>query len=156
MSKKGQVNVGWPYKPGEVITAQMNGYYIAAVTLRDGDAFIDQFAQARLADPNILELLPRIGIVHDPELDRGGAAKRHAVHVDAKLNDGRTMSAYAEQRRGSAEHPLSSAEVEQKFRRLAATSLSEPGVAEVMTITKRIERVPGLKPLMSLLARGAG
>jgi 2-methylcitrate dehydratase PrpD len=156
MSKKGQVNVGWPYKPGEVITAQMNGYYIAAVTLRDGDAFIDQFAQARLANPNILELLPRIDIVHDPELDRGGAAKRHAVHVDATLNDGRTMSAYAEQRRGSAEHPLSSAEVEQKFRRLAATSLSEQGVAEVMTITKRIERVPGLKPLMSLLARGAG
>jgi aconitate decarboxylase len=151
MSKKGQLNVGWPYKPGEVITAQMNGYYIAAVTLRDGDAFIDQFTQARLADPNILELLPRIDIVHDPELDRGGAAKRHAVRVDATLSDGRTISAFVEQRRGSAEHPLSSAEAEQKFRRLAATSLSELAAAEAMKIAQRIEREPGVRPLMSLL-----
>ena len=41
MSKKGQLNVGWQYQPGDVIAAQMNGYYIAAVTLLDGDAFID-------------------------------------------------------------------------------------------------------------------
>ena len=60
MSKKGQLNVGWPYEPGEVISAQMNGYYIAAVTLLDGDAFIEQFAQDRLADRNILDLVPRI------------------------------------------------------------------------------------------------
>jgi len=155
MSKKGQVNVGWPYRPGEVIAAQMNGYYIAAVTLRDGDAFIDQFAQARLADPNILELLPRIDIAHDPELDRGGASKRHAVHVDATLNDGRMLSAFVEQRRGSAEHPLSSAEAELKFRRLATMSLSESDAAEVVKIVLRIEREPDVKQLMSLLARGA-
>jgi 2-methylcitrate dehydratase PrpD len=96
MSKKGQLNVGWPYQPGDVIAAQMNGYYIAAVTLLDGDAFIDQFAEARLADPEILDLLPRIEILHDPELDRGGASKRHAVQVDAVLRDGRTMSVSVE------------------------------------------------------------
>jgi aconitate decarboxylase len=151
MSKKGQVNVGWPYKPGEVIAAQMNGYYIAAVTLLDGDAFIEQFAPDRLADPKILGLLPKIDIVHDPELDIGGAAKRHAVHVDATLNDGRRMPTYVEQRRGSADHPLSSADVEQKFRRLAATSLSEPDADQVMKIVQRLEREPDLKRLMSAL-----
>src|SRR5262249_29369857 len=103
MSKKGQLNVGWPYQPGEVIAAQMNGYYIAAVTLLDGDAFIEQFAEARLADPKILDLLPRIDIVHDPELDRGGAGRRHAVRVDATLTNGHTLSAYVEQRSGSAD-----------------------------------------------------
>lgn len=154
MSKKGRLNVGWPYKPSEVITAQMNGYYIAAVALLDGDAFIDQFTNARLADPNILELLPRIDILHDAELDLGGAAKRHAVHVNATLKDGRTISAYVEQRRGSAEHPLSSAEAEQKFRRLAATSLSELDAAKTMKFVGQIERESGLGPLMSLLTRG--
>src|SRR5205807_1998476 len=74
MSKKGQLNVCWPYEPGEVISAQMNGYYIAAVTLLDGDAFIEQFAKDRLADRNILDLVPRIEITHDPKLDAGGAA----------------------------------------------------------------------------------
>jgi 2-methylcitrate dehydratase PrpD len=131
----------------------MNGYYIAAVTLRDGDAFIEQFAEARLADPKILDLLPRIDIVHDPELDRGGAGKRHAVHVDATLSNGQTMSAYVEQRRGSADHPLSATEAEQKFRRLASISISESDADEVIQLVQRIEREPGVERLMSLLAQ---
>src|SRR5262249_5068326 len=152
MSKKGQLNVGWPYQPGEVIAAQMNGYYIAAVTLLDGDAFIEQFAEARLADPKILDLLPRIDIVHDPELDRGGAGRRHAVRVDATLTNGQTMSAYVEQRSGSADHPLSATETERKFQRLAATFLLEAEAEEVMLLVQRIEREPGIERLMSLLS----
>jgi 2-methylcitrate dehydratase PrpD len=155
MSKKGQLNVGWQYQPGDVIAAQMNGYYIAAVTLLDGDAFIDQFAEARLADPKILDLLPRIEILHDPELDRGGAGKRHAVQVDAVLRDGRTMSVSVEQRRGSVDHPLSATEAEQKFRRLAATSLLESELDEVIELVQRIEREPGVERLTSLLTRSS-
>ena len=90
MSKKGYINIGWPYRPDEVITAQMNGSYAAAVALLDGDAFIDQYDERRLADPAILALLPRIEFIHDPELDLGGAAKRHAVKIDAKMIDGRS------------------------------------------------------------------
>ena len=153
MSNKGRVNVGWPYQPGDVIAAQMNGCFIGAVTLLDGDAFIDQFSEDRLADPRILDLLPRIDIVHDPALDLGGAAKRHAVTVDARLQDGRNLSAYVEQRRGSADHPLSSADVEQKFRRLASVSLAASGIDQVMGIVRRIEREPDLKRLMSLLGQ---
>src|SRR5271165_375186 len=124
MSKKGHLNIGWPYEPGEVIAAQMNGQYAAAVTLIDGDAFIDQYDQARLADPRILSLLPRIDFQHDPELDRGGVGKRHAVKVDAVRKDGTTLSTVVEQRRGSADHPLPREEVEAKFRRLASIALS--------------------------------
>ena len=72
MSKKGQVNVGWPYRPSEVITAQMNGYYIGAVTLLDGDAFIDQFTKrgSPIRNPRTLaEDRHRA----DPELDLAGA-----------------------------------------------------------------------------------
>jgi aconitate decarboxylase len=107
MSKKGQLNVGWPYRPGDVISAQMNGYYAAAVALIDGDAFIDQYKEDRLADPRILALMPRIEIIHDPDLDRGGAATRHAVKIQAALKDAGILSASIEQRRGSIELPLS-------------------------------------------------
>jgi len=102
-----------------------DGY--AAVTLLDGDAFIDQYAEARLADPDILALIPRISIVHDPELDRGGASKRHAVGIEAVQSDGTVLTTFAEQRRGSAEHPLSVDEVEQKFRRLVQDVLPARG-----------------------------
>jgi len=145
------LNIGWPYRPGEILTAQMNGYYAAAVALLDGDAFIDQYAPVRLADPEILALLPRIDIVHDPDLDRGGAAKRHAVRIDAVRNDGSALTAFVEQRRGSAEHPLAKTEVEQKFRRLATASLTDPAIDELIGIVSRLETQPDLKRLAELI-----
>jgi aconitate decarboxylase len=142
MSKKGQLNVGWPYRPGDVISAQMNGYYAAAVALIDGDAFIDQYKEDRLADPGILALLPRIEIIHDPDLDRGGAATRHAVRIQAVLKDAAMLSAYIEQRRGSIDHPLSATEITQKFRRLAETSRSEAEIDELIETVSRLEAQP--------------
>jgi aconitate decarboxylase len=152
MSKKGYINIGWPYRPGEVITAQMNGSYAAAVALLDGDAFIDQYDERRLADPAILALLPRIEFIHDPELDLGGATKRHAVKIDAKMIDGRSLSIAIEQRTGSAAHPLSSEKIEQKFRCLAAVALSTSVIDEVTDLLGAIERETNLHRLTDLIS----
>jgi 2-methylcitrate dehydratase PrpD len=151
MSKKGHVNIGWPYQPAEIITAQMNGYYAAAVILIDGEAFIDQYTEDRIADPKILALMPRIEIIHDPDLDRGGAAKRHAVKIDAVLKDGSVLSTYIEQRRGSADHPLSVVEIEQKFSRLAADFLSEVATGELIEIVAQLELQRDMKRLIELI-----
>jgi 2-methylcitrate dehydratase PrpD len=151
MSKKAHVNIGWPYQPAEIITAQMNGYYAAAVILIDGEAFIDQYTEDRIADPKILALMPRIEIIHDPDLDRGGAAKRHAVKIDAVLKDGSVLSTYIEQRRGSADHPLSVVEIEQKFSRLAADLLSEAATGELIEIVAQLELQRDMKRLIELI-----
>jgi 2-methylcitrate dehydratase PrpD len=151
MSKKGQLNVGWPYRPGEVISAQMNGCYAAAVALIDGDAFIDQYKEDRLADPRILMLLPRIEIIHDPDLDHGGAAMRHAVRIQAVLKDARIQSTSIEQRRGSVEHPLSATEITRKFRRLAGTSRSQAEIDELIETISALETQPDLHRLVQLI-----
>jgi 2-methylcitrate dehydratase PrpD len=65
------------------------------------------------------------------------------------------MSVSVEQRRGSVDNPLSATEAEQKFRRLAATSLREPEVDEVIELVQRMEREPGVERLMSLLTRSS-
>src|SRR5215208_5122408 len=151
MSNKGHINIAWPYKPGEVITAQMNGFYAAAVVLLDGDAFIDQYAESRLADPDILALIPRISIVHDPDLDLGGASKRHAVGIEAVQSDGTVLTTFAEQRRGSAEHPLSVDEVQQKFRRLVKDVLPARGGDALIEMLGGLESRRDLGELMSLI-----
>jgi aconitate decarboxylase len=153
VSKKGHINIGWPYRPCGVITAQMNGSYAAAVALIDGDAFIDQFNEGRLADPAIFAVLPRISFLHDPELDRGGATKRHAVRIEAYRRDGSTLSTEIEQRRGSVDHPLSAAEVEQKFRRLAALVLSPQDIDEAVGLIATIERKDHFASLVNLIGR---
>jgi 2-methylcitrate dehydratase PrpD len=156
MSKKGHLNIGWPYRPGEVITAQMNGSYAVAVTLLDGEAFIDQYAERRLADPAILALIPRIDFVHDPELDSGGASKRHTVKIEAVRHDGSVLSTRVEQRRGSPEHPLAAAEIEQKFRLITATALPASAIDELIGMVGEIEREADLMRLTALIAGRAG
>ncbi|HKO73295.1 MAG TPA: MmgE/PrpD family protein [Bradyrhizobium sp.] len=153
VSKKSAINIGWPYAPAEVITAQMNGQYAAAVTLLDGDAFIDQYAPERLADAKILHLVPRISFVHDPDIDLGGAGKRHTVKIEAVLSDGRRRSTMIEQRRGSSHHPLSDEEILQKFRRLARLALSDEQVEETIARVASFEREPNLKALSELLTK---
>lgn len=151
MSRKGHLNIGWPYRPDEVITAQMNGSYAAAVALIDGDAFIDQFNEERLSDPAILALMPRITFMHDPVLDRGGATKRHAVRIEAVRRDGSVLSTEIEQRRGSPNRPLGIGEVEQKFRRLAGVVLSPRDIEDVMGLVATIQRKNHLEKLVSLI-----
>jgi aconitate decarboxylase len=151
MSRKGHLNIGWPYRPDEVITAQMNGSYAAAVSLIDGDAFIDQFNEERLSDPAILALMPRITFMHDPVLDRGGATKRHAVRIEAVRRDGSVLSTEIEQRRGSPNRPLGIGEVEQKFRRLAGVVLSPRDIEDVMGLVATIQRKNHLEKLVSLI-----
>ena len=51
---------GWRYVPAETITAQMNLPFTAAVTLRDGHAFIDQYRDENLRDPALLDLANRV------------------------------------------------------------------------------------------------
>jgi aconitate decarboxylase len=152
VSKKSYLNIGWPYQPGETIAAQMNGFYAAAVTLVDGDAFIDQYDERRLADPAILALMPRIDFVHDPALDIGGAAKRHAIKMEAVRNDGSVLLTTIEQRRGSADHPLTTAEIEQKFRRLAATTVPQSAVEELIGLIGTLEHEETLHRLTSVIA----
>jgi aconitate decarboxylase len=151
MCKKAMMNVGWTYKPASIVSAQMNGYYVAAVKLLEGAAFIDQFREDLLADPRILRLIERIEYLHDPELDLGGAAKRHAVKVEAKLKDGRKLETYIEQRRGSAERPVPTAEIEQKFRLLASNHLEPDAIDRIIAIVANVEREPDLGPLCASL-----
>lgn len=153
MSKKSHINIGWPYEPAEIITAQMNGYYAAAVSLLDGDAFIDQYSETRIADPAIMALIKKIEIVHDPELDLAGAGKRHAVRIEAIQKDGSALNASVVQRRGSATHPLSMEDVEQKFRKLSEGALTVSEADELIDVVARIERLESIDRVVELITK---
>ena len=151
MSEIGVNNVGWKYRPTTVTGAQMNGYYTAAVKLIDGEAFLDQYTEDRIADAAVLDLIRRIEIHHDPALDKGGAATRHAVKVKAQLNDGHILEQYVEQRRGGPHHPLSRAEIEHKFRRTATSALNARSAGQMLETVLEMDRINDVAVLTALL-----
>ena len=154
MSRKAVSNVGWKYVPAGVVAAQMNGYYTAAVKLLDGDVFIEQFAEARLADPRVMALIKRIRIAHDPAFDAGGAGSRHAVRVEAEFNDGKIRTENVDQRRGSSRYPLTRADIERKFRGLAKVALSPASVEKIIEWVDRLDDLDDMEPLAALLRGG--
>jgi 2-methylcitrate dehydratase PrpD len=151
MSRIGVNNVGWEYRPSTIVAAQMNGYFTAGMKLNDGQSFIDQYRDERIADPAIMNIIRKVEIVHDPELDIGGAPKRHAVKAHARATDGRTWDEYVEQRRGSPQHPLARAEIEQKFQRTAGAALEAAAVERLFNQVGTMERVADMREVGATL-----
>ncbi len=83
-------HVGWPYVPQGMTSAQLNLPYCIATLLLDGDAFVDQFTEDKVADPDRIRVASLVAVAEDPEItaprralsphgarDRG-VARRHA------------------------------------------------------------------------------
>ena len=155
MTRKGHTNVGWRYVPGEVVSAQMNASYTAAVKLLDGEAFVRQYQPERLADPRVLEIIDRIDMRHDPELDKAGAAKRHAIRAEAELHDGRKINVAVQDRLGSAERPVPPERIRQKFRTLVAGSVDAKVADEIEAVVSSLDEHGSLDRLLALLASAA-
>ena len=145
-------HVGWPYVPDTVTTAQMNLGYIAAVVLTDGEAFVDQFTDERIRDPELVSLSARVHVNADPEIDALGDAARHKTRLRVTMRDGRTFDAERDHGHGSSKDPMSTAEVREKFRRLAGTVLDEARVDRLEHVIEEIDSADDLAGLIGLLA----
>jgi aconitate decarboxylase len=144
-------HVGWEYHPDSITTAQMNLPYIAAVTLADGDAFVDQFDENRIRDDQLVQMASRVQVIADPEIDAGGDSHRHAIRMEVVLRDGRILKTARSSAKGSSAHPLSVAEIESKFARLAGKALSTPQVAALKSTAYRIDELQDVRQLSRLL-----
>ncbi|MFG1298270.1 MmgE/PrpD family protein [Xanthobacter sp. V3C-3] len=130
---------GWPYVPAETITAQMNLPYTAAVTLLEGNAFIDQYTDDKLRDPAILDLANRVEVVVAPDLDALGPHEMRAVRVTVTTRSGETFTHAQTYRSGHWKNPLSDEVLKAKFRDLAGRVLAPEAVAEVEEIVSTLE-----------------
>lgn len=154
-SRATKEHVGWPYRPDSVTTAQMNLPYIAAVTIADGEAFVDQFTEERIRDESLVALAGRVEVAVDPAIDAKGEAFRHAVRIEVTLKDGRVLRDARQSARGSASHPLSRPEVERKYRRLATRALPEAQVRRLQDLVNGVDRLDDVNRLAKELVHAA-
>ena len=152
LSHMTHVHCAWEYKAQGVTAAQMNLYYGLAVIALDGMAFVDQYREDRLHDPQILGFIKRVRAHVDPEIEGMGAAFRHAARVTVKTRDGRTLKREILHRRGSPENPLKPADVEYKFRNVARACLSQPHTDRVMKLVAALETLDSTAELIGILA----
>ena len=131
---------GWPYVPAETITAQMNLPYTAAVTLLEGNAFVDQYTDDKLHNPRIVDLANRIEVKVDPKLDALGPDEMRAVNVTVTMKSGEKLTEKVLYRSGHWKNPLSDDTLREKFRDLAGRVLVSDAVKSIESVVSTLEK----------------
>ncbi len=145
-------HVGWAYRPDSVTTAQMNLPYIAAVTITDGEAFVDQFTEERIRDERLVRLASRVEVTVDPDIDAKGDAFRHAIRIEVALKDGRVLKDARDSAKGSAAHPMSREEVETKYAKLSGKALPAARARRVKELVYAVDTLRDVGVLARELA----
>ncbi len=151
LSPMTHVHCAWPYKAQGVTAAQMNLYYGMAVIALDGAAFTAQFREARLSDPRILDFITRINAQIDPEIEKMGAAFRHASRVKVTARNGQVHEKLSLHRRGSPENPLTPEEVVHKFRNVVAPCMQKTAAERIITTVRHIDSLADISELTAQL-----
>jgi 2-methylcitrate dehydratase PrpD len=126
--------------------ALISAHYTAAVILHDRKLTLAQFEPARYDDP-VLRRSAAEQVDVQPDATLTGV---QAV-VEIEMLDGKTLSARCDHPRGSAENPLSRAQIESKLRTYADGVLSPAHVDQVVGAVSRLEDLGSVRNLMDML-----
>jgi 2-methylcitrate dehydratase PrpD len=152
VSQMTYVHCAWEYKAQGVTAAQMNLYYGLAVVAHDGVAFVDQYDEKRLADPQLLALIQRTEAYVDKEIEDMGPVFRHAATVTVVTRYGRTLTQRILNRRGSPENPISAADVEYKFRNVVRSCLPAVKIDRLVELCWRLDALDDVGEIIAIVA----
>ncbi|HEY6510670.1 MAG TPA: MmgE/PrpD family protein [Burkholderiaceae bacterium] len=129
-----------PHTPAE---ARFSLPYVVATALQHGQVRLAAFAPDRLADRHTRELMARITLGVDPELDAAFPGRR-AARVSITLRDGRSQTVLQPTRKGDPDAPLSDAELDDKFLELAGPIVGDLSAYALLTRLWRTESLSEL------------
>jgi 2-methylcitrate dehydratase PrpD len=115
-------------RPANDYDAKFSLPYVIAASLVRGEFGLAELEEDALRDPGILDLAAKVEYRIDPE---SGFPRHYSGEVIVETREGRTLRQREQVNRGSADRPLSNAEIAAKFMQNAAYALSERRAAEI-------------------------
>jgi 2-methylcitrate dehydratase len=138
------------WAPATRETADHSLPYCVAIALLDGKLVRDSFADERLRDSAVADLMRKVKVAEDPALTAQypeGAPGR----VTIRLRSGETHVAEIRYPRGHEKSPMSDAEVENKFRNLSGGLLGAPGCDRALKTLWQLENIKDAGAITALL-----
>ncbi|MGH2376800.1 MAG: MmgE/PrpD family protein, partial [bacterium] len=132
-------------------TADHSMPYLVAAALLDGDITARQFSPARIASDDIRSLMARTRVVEQADLEAAYPAGVPTILEIAEKN-GRMHSARLDFPPGHNRNPLTDAQVNEKFTRLARPVLGPRG-AQALNVLWKLESCRDIRTIMPLLTR---
>lgn len=137
-------------RPASSYAACFSLPYAVAVVLACGRAGIDEFSEQRIRDSEVLALTARIHYVADATLP---FPRSFPGWIKIRLRDGRELEQRMNASRGSREHPMSSAELEEKFSANAVRCLPLPSASAIWDAGTRLDQLGDISDFTRLLTK---
>ena len=138
------------WRPGTRETADHSIPYVVAAALVDGAITDASFDDAHLADPRIAALMARMSVHEDPDYSRAYPA-RWSCRIEVETKSGQRRSRSVEHFKGHPDNPMTDAELEDKFRALAAPRLDRAARDAILARAWALETLGDIGELIDLL-----
>jgi 2-methylcitrate dehydratase PrpD len=140
---KAALNVAGYEEPRTAAEGRFSLKYVVATALTHGSVRFAAFEPDRLGNPATRDLMRRVEVAVDPQLDAAFPAQR-AARVAIEARDGRREEFLQPTRIGDPDAPLSDAQLDAKYLELAGPVLGE---AKAKALLGRLWRLEALKSL---------
>lgn len=138
------------FAPKTKETADHSLPYVIAAAVADGNVLPDSFSDAKLKDARIWDLLSKIKVIADPEID-ALFPKIKRARVSITTLGGQTHSAQVDHAKGSPQNPMSDDEIIAKFRANAGGVVSQQRQDQIIAATWAFDEISDLGEYMRLL-----
>lgn len=141
------LNITENYAPNSVYSAKFSLPFCAALTLVYGRAGLAEFTDDNVHNREIRELMNKVELVVDPELESMYPGKWPAI-VEIDLTGKETISGRTDYPKGDPENPVSEREIQDKFRLLAEPYLSKSRIEELLINISNMDKVSNLAEII--------
>ncbi len=138
----------WDPKTRE--TADHSIPFLVAAAFHDGAITPATFEPARIQDPGLRPFIKKLTAVEDPDYTRRYPAES-CSRLEITMRDGRKLVAETSYPKGNKGNPLTDAEVESKFRALAASAMPNDRLNHVLAQAWSLDKATSLQPLYDSL-----
>lgn len=130
-------------------TADHSLPYIVGLALLEGKIDNSSYSQRKLSSPTILDFLRKIRVREDYGLTAMYPG-RISNRIIVKLIDGRVITKQMNVPKGHPKNPMTTEEVEQKFRLLTKKFLKESQIQQLVEFVWKLEKQKDIRPLFEL------
>ena len=124
-----------------------------AIGILERKAGIAQFVDRKVRDPKTVDLMKRVTLTVDEEMERLGFDRARAI-VKVTLRDGRVLRERSDAARGMPEKPLGKEGLEEKFFDCAALVMEKAQARKSADLIWNLDKVANLRTLVKELRAG--
>lgn len=148
-SKRCAEHTGDPVKkyPKNKETADHSSYYLTAIAIIDRQIGPDQFTPEKYNDPKVLELIDKVILQGDPNLDK----VRPAGISEILTKQGKKYSTRVDYPRGHARNPMIDKEIADKFQSIASKYMDNEQMKQVIETIFELDRLDDISKLSQLM-----